>query len=108
MLPQPPMPKDVVDWLDGKDDVRRKWRRALQDKNIGIRNANEVRKRWAGIVRRAKGEVGEIVDGANRGTAWRMHFGYRESPYPIPHGQTIFRRRRPTRPGGGGLLVATQ
>ena len=39
--PPAPTTKDIADWLDGKDDVRRKWRRALQDKNIGIRDIEE-------------------------------------------------------------------
>ena len=39
--PPAPTTKDIADWLDGKDDVRRKWRRALQDKNIGIRDVEE-------------------------------------------------------------------
>ena len=39
-----PTTKDIADWLDGKDDVRR-----------------------------SKGELGEIVDGVNKGTAkWAL------------------------------------
>lgn len=39
--PPAPTTKDIADWLDGNDDIRRKWRRALQDKNIGIRDIEE-------------------------------------------------------------------
>ena len=46
---------------------------------IRASNANEVRKRWAGVVRKSIGQgaaIGEVVDGVNKGGAkWSFTFG---------------------------------